>query len=177
MGFLALAALCAGVAPLLFSLPAGLARAIAVAEWAIIALFAVEYAVHLALARDRRRYVLNPWRILDAIIILAPLVSLLPFAPEWARSSPALRVLRLVRVILFGARARRGLAVTEEKEIAGAPSGPPRVSVLASGDAAPRESSWTELVRWIVAPSTAWMHAANLDAARIKEIAAIVDLP
>jgi len=174
MGFLALAALSAGLAPMLFELPARLARGVALIEWAIIALFALEYAVHFALARDKRAFVLDPWRVLDAAIILAPLVSLLPRAPEVLRSSPVLRVLRLLRVILFGARARRGLhgaALEREEERRGAL----RVTALSPGGS-PYEIGWSDLVRWSARPDEQWMHAANLDAARIKEIVGIVGL-
>src|SRR3989442_821258 len=106
MGFLALAALSAGIAPMLFPLPGSIAGAIAVGEWLIIGLFAVEYLVQLALAHERRRFVANPWRIVDAVIIVAPLLSLLPWAPGFLRSSPALRVLRLARAAQPGAAAR-----------------------------------------------------------------------
>src|SRR5690348_1846661 len=129
MGFLALAALCAGTAPLLFTLPGWLDRAIVIANWVIIGIFALEYLARFALAGDKGAFVLNPWRIVDAVIIVAPLVSLLPVAPDFLRSSPALRVLRLARVILFGARARRGLAAEEDMGIAKkGPGGPLRVS-------------------------------------------------
>ena len=178
MGFLALAALSAGIAPMLFPLPAWLARGIAIAEWAIIAVFAAEYLTHLALAPDRRRFVTNPWRVVDALIILAPLVSLIPWAPGFLRSSPALRVLRLARVILFGARARRRLAPGADMGIAEkAPSGPLCVSSLLPEAGSPQASEWHELLAWIRKPDERWMHAANLDEARIKEIAAVVDLP
>src|SRR5438105_7133121 len=178
MGFLALAALTAGLAPMLVVLPPALARGVAIGEWAIIGVFAAEYLVHLALAHDRRRFVRNPWRIVDAFIILAPLVSLLPWAPEFLRSSPALRVLRLARVILFGARARRGLSPgadmgIEEK----APVGPLRVSALSPGVREARQSDWSELLQWSARPDERWLHADNLDAARIKEMASVVDLP
>src|SRR5438067_2793849 len=178
MGFLALAALSAGIAPMLFPVPDWLARAIAVGEWVIIGLFAVEYLVHLALAHDRRRFVANPWRIVDAVIIVAPLISLLPWAPGFLRSSPALRVLRLARVILFGARARRGLAAgadmgLEEK----APGGPLRVSSLLPERREVQSAEWPELLQWLRKPDERWMHVANLDEAHIKEIAAVVDLP
>jgi Mg2+ and Co2+ transporter CorA len=178
MGFLALAALSAGIAPMLFVLPGWLDRAIAVGGWIIIGLFALEYLVHLALAEDRLAFVRNPWRIVDLVIIVAPLVSLLPVAPDFLRSSPALRVLRLARIILFGARARRGLSAEEEMGVApAAPSTPLAVSALFPGEAQPRPADWSTLVRWSAKPDERWMHASGLDAAHTKEIAQIVGLP
>ena len=57
MGFLALAALVFGVAPALFVLPPRIAAALDAGECAVIALFALEYAVHFLLARDKLAYV------------------------------------------------------------------------------------------------------------------------
>jgi len=177
MGFLALAALSAGIAPALFALPPRMLFAVEAAEWTIIALFAVEYAVHFALAEDKRAFVLDPWRLLDAAVILLPIVSLLPVAPDFMRSSPALRVLRLVRALLFGARVRHGLAPTATAAESAGPSGAVRISVLGPGDAAPRGAGWPELERWIAAPGVSWMHAAGLDAARVEAVAKLVGLP
>src|SRR5918911_3560762 len=178
MGFLALAALSAGLAPMLFALQARLERALDLAGWVIIGLFALEYLVHLALAEDKWRYVRNPWRVVDALIIVAPLASLLPFAPEFLRSSPALRVLRLARVIVFGARARRGLTAETDMGIApGRPSGALRVAEIAPQRGSPRATDWRELVAWAERPDERWLHASNVDAGRIKEIAQVVDLP
>src|SRR5690349_3312973 len=105
MGFLALAALVFGLAPELFALSAGAHAWMKVGEWVVIALFALEYAAHFALASHKRAYVLNPWRLLDLVIIVTPLVSLVPGTPEAMRSAPVLRVLRLVRAVLAGTRA------------------------------------------------------------------------
>jgi len=178
MGFLALAALSTGLAPMLFALPRRLEQTLDIAGWLIIGAFALEYVVHLAVADDRPRYVRNPWRVVDALIILAPLASLLPFAPQFLRSSPALRVLRLARVIVFGARARRGLTAESDMGIARSrPVGPLRVTELAPAGGGPRASEWRELVDWAKRPDERWLHASNVDAARIKEIAQRVDLP
>jgi Mg2+ and Co2+ transporter CorA len=176
MGFLALAALSGGLAPLLFALPPRLALALDVMQWAIVGLFAAEYVVHLLLAADRWRYVRSPWRILDLVIILAPLVSLLPFASDFARSSPALRVLRLARVLLFGARARHGLAAARDearREAAGAA----RVTAITPAHGEPEERSWPQLLHWLAQPGRAWLHAANLDESQLREVAARVALP
>ena len=64
-GFMALAALGRGVAPLLFELPSHAERGFDAAGWLIIALFALEYIAHFAVAADRRRFALDPWRMLD----------------------------------------------------------------------------------------------------------------
>jgi Mg2+ and Co2+ transporter CorA len=178
MGFLALAALSAGIAPMLFAMPHWLELAIAVGGWVIIGLFALEYLVHLALAPDKLAFARNPWRVVDAVIILAPLVSLLPWAPDVLRSSPALRVLRLARVLLFGARARHGLAAGADMGIEEArPTGPVRAASLSVNDTEPRPIEWNALLDWAEKPDQRWVHAANLDEARIKEIAPLADLP
>ncbi|MFL6574047.1 MAG: ion transporter, partial [Burkholderiales bacterium] len=91
------------IVPILFQLPPRIERALDIAGWGIVGLFAAEYLVHLALAPHKLAFALDPWRIVDALIIVAPLASLAPFAPDYVRSSPALRVLRLARVLLFGA--------------------------------------------------------------------------
>src|SRR3954467_4931365 len=175
MGFLALAALSGGIAPMLFAMPTWLAQSIAAGEWLIIGLFALEYLVHLAMAHDKRAYVRNPWRIVDALIVIAPVVSLLPWAPDFLRSSPALRVLRLARVLLFGARAKHGLVAGADMGLDANPrTGPLRVSSLAP-NGNPVASDWNALRRWVVKPDERWMHAANLDEARIKEIAPEVE--
>ena len=76
MGFLALVAVVLAATPFFFSLsPAGEGRLIG-AEWAIIGVFAVEYASNLALAIDKRAHVLGPWRLLDLATIALPLIAL-----------------------------------------------------------------------------------------------------
>ena len=178
MGFLALAALSGGIAPMLFAVPAWLEQTIAVGEWIIIGLFALEYVVHLALAPDKRAYVLNPWRIVDAVIVIAPLASLLPWAPDFLRSSPALRVLRLARVLLFGARARHALVAGADMGITQkGPAGPVRVATLGPNDTEPQGADWNALLEWVKKPDERWVHAANLDEARIKEISPDIELP
>ena len=91
--------------PLRASRPPSRARSMPL-EWAIVALFALEYAVQLALAPDRAR--------LPARSVARPgcrhrrwvrwLLSF-PRCPTRRARMPALRILRLFRVLLFGMRA------------------------------------------------------------------------
>jgi hypothetical protein len=159
MGFLALAALSLGLAPIVFDLPRRVEQGFDVAEWVIIGLFALEYAANFALSTERRRFALDPWRILDAIIIVVPLLSLLPAASAAVRSTPALRVLRLFRVLLFGTRAGHGLRRPAAPPPRAAPSGQPQVAVLRSGEPAPRACDWNELLQWATSPTSEWVHA------------------
>lgn len=177
MGFLALGALSLGLVPLLFPVPPGVAAGIDLAEWIIVGLFALEYVAHLAVAPDRARFVADPWRILDAAIILAALASLLPFVSDSARNMLALRILRLFRALLFGFRAGRGLQGTFATPVRPVPSGPPRVSALGEADAAPRTAEWSRLLAWSTGTAREWVHASNLDPQRLRELAQAVGIP
>ncbi len=177
MGFLALAALSLGLAPFLFELPPGIEQGFDAAEWAIVGLFALEYAANFALAKDRRKFALHPWRLLDAVIIVAPLLSLLPAVSEAVRSTPALRILRLFRILLFGPRIGHGLQPPAAPAQRPAPRGQPQVSLLRPGDPAPRKGGWDDLLQWAAAPSSDWLHASNLAPDRLVEIASAFGVP
>jgi Mg2+ and Co2+ transporter CorA len=177
MGFLALAAMSAGVAPLIFRLPPALDEGCDAAGWLIVILFAVEYAAHFAISEDRWKFVRDTWRILDAAIILAAAASLLPFVSDSTRLGPALRMLRLARVLLFGARVGHGLGKPVLPGPRPSPVGEPRVAVLRPGDAAPRQAQWSELLRWAASPESDWLHASNLSPARLHEVAAAAGAP
>ncbi len=176
MGFLAIAALASALVPELFAVTPSTEGALLAADWVIIALFAAEYVVQLALAEQKRRFVLNPWRLLDLLIIAGPFVALASGASA-ARSTPALRILRLARVILFGARAGGALrrpAVGPERP---PPEGPPTVSVLREGDPGSKPAAWEDLLRWASSPTHDWHHASNLTASRLHEIARAAGVP
>jgi len=171
MGFLALAALVFGLTPELFDVAPDQHRLLTAGEWVVVALFALEYAVHWVLAPSKRAYMLDPWRVLDLIIIAAPLVSLLPGTPEAARSSPVLRVLRLVRAVLAGTRASTRLRHHGAASARPPPQGPPIVTRLQSGDPQSTSLDWAALLAWLGGTPRGWLHASNLEPARIEELA------
>ncbi len=177
MGFLALAALSLGLAPFLFDLPRGVEQGFDVAEWVIIGLFSLEYVANFVLSTERRKFALSPWRLLDAVVIVAPLLSLLPAVSEAARLTPALRILRLFRILLFGPRVGHGLQRPVAPPPRLAPSGQPQVTGLRSGETAPRKGDWSELLQWAAAPTSEWLHASNLAPDRLMEIASAVGVP
>jgi Mg2+ and Co2+ transporter CorA len=177
MGFLALGALSLGLVPLLFPVSPAAATALDAAEWAVVGLFALEYGAHLAVSPDRRRFVADPWRLLDAAIILAAVASLLPFVSDAARNMLALRILRLFRALLFGFRAGRGLQGSAVAPVRPPPAGPPRVGVLGEGESTPRPAGWERPLSWSSGPSREWVHVSNLAPERLRELAAAVGMP
>ena len=177
MGFLALAAMSAGLAPFLFELSPAVAQACEAAGWVIVALFALEYAANFAIAAERRAFVLDRWRLFDLAILAAALASLLPVVSDTARLGLALRILRLFRALLFGTRAGMALSRPVLPLARPLPTGEPQVTVLRPGDAAPQRAEWGALLRWAGAPSSDWLHASSLSPQRLQEIAAAAGAP
>jgi Mg2+ and Co2+ transporter CorA len=177
MGFVALAALGARLAPLLFPLPLGVEIVLDVFEWAIVALFAVEYSVNWSLAADKQAFVLNPWRILDAAIVVVAIASVIPTVSDTARSAPALRILRLIRVLLFGMRAGHGVASPVVPASRTMPAGPPQVTRLSSESGTVQPADWADLLRWAASPESEWIHVSNLAPEKLREAAQAVGVP
>jgi len=186
MGFLALMAMGAALGPELFTLPSAIEWGCDVAGWAIVAVFALEYGVNFAVAPHRGKFARDPWRILDAVIVLAALASLLPAVSDLVRSSPSLRMLRLFRVLIFGARAGSGLRRPIAPLPRPAPVGSPRVAVLRPGDTHPRTGEWSDLLKWAASstsnelhssPTSNWLHASNLAPERLQEVAVAAGVP
>jgi voltage-gated potassium channel len=80
-----------------------------IADWIIWSAFAVEYALGLALAEDRRRFVLSAWLSLLVVVISFPL---LPALFGMVRLARLARLLRLIRLVAFGARLVTALKAT-----------------------------------------------------------------
>lgn len=79
------------------------------ADWIIWSVFALDYALGILLAEDRRRFVLSAWLSLLVVIISFPLLPALFGIVRLARLA---RLLRLVRLVAFGARLATALKAT-----------------------------------------------------------------
>jgi len=97
------------VVPLLVDLPQSIGGFLEAADYTILGVFVIEYFLKAVLARNIREHVLNPWHLLDLLVIVLPLFDFLRvFGGGLGRSSPLLRLLRiarLVRVVAVGGRA------------------------------------------------------------------------
>jgi voltage-gated potassium channel len=79
------------------------------ADWVIWSAFAIEYALALALAEDRRRFVVSAWLSVLVVVVSFPLLPALFGIVRLARLA---RLLRLVRLVAFGARLVTALKAT-----------------------------------------------------------------
>jgi Mg2+ and Co2+ transporter CorA len=173
LGFLAIVVVALTLFPLLFDVQPSTEALIEICQWVIVMFFAVEYSLALRFAPSRKAFVLTIWHILDLLTIVLPVVSLLPSISDVFMSSPALRLLRLLRVISFGMRAS-GVMVRERARQAAEPAlGPMEVLVLRNERAAaPAPTTWEEFMQWIKAPCPEWYNVANLSPAAADKIAA-----
>ncbi len=128
LGFLAIVAAALTLIPLLFNVSSRTNELLEAGQWLIILLFAVEYGMGAVEAPSKRRFVLNPWRLVDAATIVIPLLTLIPGASGLLRSSPVLRLLRLARVIALGARAGSVMTRGEETAAVQAAAAPMQIS-------------------------------------------------
>ena len=92
MGLLALVALGTALGAEVFDVSAATERRLDVIEWVVLSLFVVEFVVQFAVASDRAAWLRSPWRIVDAVCIVGPVLSLLSRGPEALRGALAFRL-------------------------------------------------------------------------------------
>lgn len=179
MGLLALAALLLALAPAVFHFSPAAEAVLDGAEWAIVAVFAVEYLVDLLLAEDRREYLTDPFRLLDLLIVTSPLLTL-ALLGDALRAAPALRLVRFARALVFGARLH-GRVRGERRR-----SAPPEAerslqAVVVRPDEAPRALDGPGLLAALApdgdAGFGAWIDASGLSGAQLAAAGAAVGAP
>ena len=95
------------IIPLLIpSLPQSAVEFLNIVDTTIIAIFVLEYILKLGLAENPVSHFLDRWHLLDLVIITLPVLEVVPgVSSTLARSSPTLRLLRVVRVAAAGGRS------------------------------------------------------------------------
>lgn len=171
LGFLAIIAVALTLFPMLFAVAPATIRAIETAQWAIVGLFALEYALALTWSGDRRAFLRDPWRWLDLITIVVPLATIVPSVSDLLRSSVVLRLIRLVRIVSFSVRAS-GMIVRSEarRTTAQAAALPTQVTRLRRQN--PAELAWPEFLRELQTASESWYHIQHPTGEDLEKIAA-----
>jgi Mg2+ and Co2+ transporter CorA len=171
MGFLALVALATAVGPLVFDVSPAMDRLLDSVEWVVLGLFVAEFTVQFTVAKDRSAWVRSPWRLVDAICIGGPLLSLLPQVSDAVRGALVFRFLRVGRAVAFSARAG-ALAVQKRQESTPAlHRGEAKISMTTPGEAhSSTAASWSDLLAWARDKSPAWYHVSAIQRDRLEEL-------
>ena len=172
MGLFALVAFAIAIGPMVFDVSTNVERTLTVLEWVLVGAFATEFFVEGTAAQDRAAWIRSPWRIVDALTILGPVVALLPWVSDLASGSLMLRMLRVGRAVAFGTRAgsvavRKQLEPSQTKRAT-----TPTVSFIsAEGDLHVVASDWDSFLDWTREPGASWFHVSNLDRDHFHELA------
>lgn len=179
LGFCAIIATALTLFPILFDVSPRVSDALENAQWTIIGLFAVEYLTAFVCTKQRLAFLINPWRLLDLFTIVVPLLTLLPSISGALRSSPILRLVRLIRVVTMGVRAS-GAVVREGVRQASAATrtGPATIERVRARNHSPAPATWQELLQWVRAPaSDGWYHVSSPSSSDLDSIASSTDIP
>jgi Mg2+ and Co2+ transporter CorA len=180
LGFLALLSLFVALAPSAFTFNAQGEALLGVVELLILGVFAIEYFSALMASENRQKFVLNPWRILDALIVLAGFLALMPPVHDLFRNSPVLRLVRFARLALFGTRTGSAMV--------GASLRPGSLQVKSghhfeayalkiTPEPAFDSCSWDEVLERVDSHHEDWLVLSSLDDEKIRRIADALAVP
>jgi len=171
LGFLALLAAELALAPVVFDLSPPAERVVNAVQWLVIAAFGVEYVVSLLLSEHKARFFLGYWRLLDLFIIVTPFLSLLPQSTHtFLRSTPVLRLLRLLRLVSFAARAGGSMVRDHGCRKAAVARGLLEISLKPDAVRPARRVQWDEFVHWVSDPGGDWCHLVNVTSAQFDTL-------
>lgn len=179
LGFFALLSLFLFIAPYVFTLSAAGQGAITAAEYAIIMLFTIEYISGLLLAREKIRFAMSIWRIIDLLIIVSAAITVLPFVPDVLRHSPVFRLLRVGRIALLGARSSLALKPAENAIGTGFEADATGLEVLSLGASGSQFEaiSWEQGLERIRSSEPDWLFIAGVSESRLGSIAEALGVP
>jgi Mg2+ and Co2+ transporter CorA len=146
-------------------------------EWAIIALFALDYLVTLVLSPRPGAYARSLWGLLDLAIVLGPLISLFPWVSDEFRSTPILRLARLLRAAAFGARAGGAVVRATEARNISVEQEPLRVSLLTDDRDVPTPAEWKDVLSSFPDTKGVWYQVSGVTAAHIRDLGAATGVP
>jgi Mg2+ and Co2+ transporter CorA len=177
IGVLAILAVASSIYADLFDIPEEQALVLAWVEWTAVFAFAADYLVHLALAGDKKAYVLSGWRILDLCIIVACTLTLLPAFDTSLRRILGLRLLGIIRALGFGLRVKSSLGRVLPAYAAQASSLPRTFSVHWEDSWKALPIGWADFVTRSATKGNGWLDAYDVGAKQLEELAHSLKMP
>jgi Mg2+ and Co2+ transporter CorA len=167
--------------PFWVDLPESIDSSFSFIDYAILGIFIIEYLLKTILAANPLKRIINPWHLLDLLIIVVPLVSLLPVVSlKYGKSSMILRLLRIVRLLAIGGR-------TVDRRVELASSAP---KVIAKADASLEiqvmdgqlENSYknvplNEIKKYLDSPSHTWVDISYISEGDFDQFSSILEIP
>lgn len=166
--------------PLFVSLPDSIDVTFRLIDYIILGIFVIEYLSKLAFAPDVLKHFLNPWHLLDLLIVLLPSINFLPFvSSRLGVSSPMLRLLRIIRVLAVGGRTiDRKTKITTPPPINESAHVPLSIQVMDSKFANKGENiSMDRLKEFLTSPTHTWVNITYVSESDLDQLSAILGIP
>ena len=178
---LALLMVPSAILPFFIDLPGSIAETLGFADYTIVGVFVIEYFLKAALARDVRKHVMNPWHILDLIIVILPLFDFLQvLVAGLGRSSPILRLLRIARVVAIGGRTvdrsmkQRPPSTAEEFP----PKSAIEIRVMGNELEHIHENvPLSQISDYLNSPSHTWVEISSVSESNLEELSSRLNIP
>ncbi len=181
MGLLALLTVLATALPFVYSMSPTLQVALIAWDVLVILVFSLEYLAGLVLSGNAAGYARDPWRVLDAFIILATILSLLPLPTEALGATPALRLIRFARIAVLGTRSSTRLsgaaAMATGTSLPAAAPLTARALDHAARPLAFREIGWDQLLERIGTGEDDWLYVSGIADAHLTPLADRLNVP
>ena len=164
---------------LFVDLPQGLDAAFRLIDYVILGIFIIEYFGKTLAAPNIWKHVIDPWHILDLVIIVLPFVGMLPALSRYSFSPLFLRLLRIVRVVALGGRAiDRKVAKTDTVEQGTVRQSPMEIRVIENdlGNVL-HDVPFEKLESFIKSPSHTWIDISGLNEDHVGRLSDILKIP
>lgn len=178
LGFLALLSFFLIFMPSVFLLSDSEILVLEAVEYLIISLFVLEYSTAFFKSPDKGDFLVNPWRLVDALIIVLALAALLPGVPELLKNAPVLRAFRVMRLALLGTKTGLGVKLQPERE-------PEQILISTELNVTALDSSgqdfevisWSESVDRLKSEEADWIFVGGVAEAHVPVIAEALSVP
>ncbi len=166
--------------PLFIDLPTSTADTFHFFDFFILGIFILEYIAKTLLAQNILKHVINPWHLLDLLVILLPLVGLIPaVSGRLSVSSPLLRLIRIARIVAVGGRAidrKRQLSRGAVEEKAAVP--PLRLKVMDGAlNNIKKEVPAGELETYLRSPAETWIDISCISDEDFEQLSKAMGIP
>ena len=144
----------------------------------IVVIFALEYCLKLIVSKPHWRYAVNPWHLLDLVIIVLAALDFVPSLPfKGLRASPLLRLLRLARVFALTGRVVRRVTPSEVDAEVQAPAESTMGFSILTEKGYQRDATMEEARQAVADPAENWIDIHGLSAVDIGDLSRLLSVP